>query len=62
MSARRVAICGAFNASVTLRPHETPEQAAERVERTLQAVLDTYTKRLDVRIGVDYGAIDEVKK
>ena len=60
MSAKlRIELCGAFNASVTLRDGETVEQAAQRAESTLQRVLDTYAARLDCRIGVDMGELPE---
>ncbi len=55
----KINICGAFNASVTVRPGESEQQAAERAEEAIQIAMDKYCKRLDVRVGVDYGAIGE---
>ena len=59
MKPTRIAICGAFSASVTLRPGETPAAAAERFEKTLQHLFDTRARRYAVNIGVDYGELAE---
>jgi hypothetical protein len=47
--------CGAFEGRASMRPGETPEQFAERVEEAMQNALDRCCKRLDVSVGVDFG-------
>lgn len=59
MSRKVMEFCGAFNGKATLRPGETPDQFAARVEEAMQSALDRCCKRLDVTIGVDYGDIRE---
>ena len=57
--AKKVEFCGAFNGTTTLRPGESLAQAADRIQDTMQRVLDVYAKRLQVAVGVDYGEIHE---
>lgn len=51
----RIEFCGAFQGVVTLRKDESPEEAAERVQQTLQSILDREARRFGVAVGVDFG-------
>ena len=58
----RIAFCGAFNGTVTLRKGETASELHTRIEEAIQAALDRQCKRLNVAVGVDYGdLIDELE-
>jgi hypothetical protein len=51
---RTIEFCGAFNGTCALRAKEKPEEALQRIERAIQAALDS-KKSLQVTAGIDYG-------
>ena len=62
MSDRHIEFCGAFNGRAPLRPGESLAEAGERLEKTLQRVLDRHAKRLGVVVGVDFGELKKEQK
>lgn len=51
MSPRKVAFCGSLNGCVTLRPGETEEDAIQRAQDAILALLDRGAKRLGLGDG-----------
>jgi transposase len=61
MAKKVIEFCGAFNGKAKKQDNETMEQFAERIERTLNWIMEQHAKRLNVNMGVDYGDLKESK-
>ncbi len=60
MNTTKIEFCGAFQCRTTLKPGETLDQAAQRVEYQINRILDAHGKRLEFNAGVDFGDIKTV--